>query len=92
MVAIELGGQVVQCEHRLLASRFGVKVGLRQQGRERGELGLAARQGVAARDCGEGGAPVGPVRTDTRVAGLKVPVAGEQQGIGQRKLVATPAG
>ncbi|KAG1081896.1 hypothetical protein G6F40_015328 [Rhizopus arrhizus] len=38
--AVQLRGQVVECDHRPLAALFRIVLGLRQQARQRRQLGL----------------------------------------------------
>src|SRR3546814_8870267 len=78
--------------HRPLAAALDVVLGLGQHAGQGGELGLAARQGLAVGQRAVAHVPVGPVRADRGKAGLQVAVAGQEQGGGERQLVAAPAG
>ncbi|MNT68644.1 hypothetical protein D3C72_2068940 [compost metagenome] len=83
MVAIQLGRQVIERDHRPFAALFGIVLGLRQQAGEGGQLGLATRKGVAAGDGGKPDAPVRPMRPHRGIAGQPIAVPRQQQRIGQ---------
>ena len=65
---------------------------LRKKDRQCGELGLTARKRFAACEHRIVDPPVGTMRPDRGMPVSQVPIAGDQQGIGERQLLARPAG
>ena len=64
---------------------------LGQQGSQRRQLGLAARQRFASGDPRLFDPPVGAVRAHGGKAGCQVAIAREEQGVGETQLLPAPA-
>ena len=92
MVPVQFRTQVVQGDHRPLAPLGRVIVRLGQQAGQGSELGLAARQRIAAGDFPVAHRPVGAVWPHRGVAHGAVALTGQQQRVSQRHLVPAPTG
>ena len=84
VAAIQLRGQVVEGDDRPFATQARMQSGLGQQDGQGCQLGLPARQRLAAREGGIPDAPVGPMRAGRSEADGAVAIACQQQCIAQR--------